>query len=603
VITVTNTGRANLAGGQLSISPPERVSWEGVAVGGTPACNAPLALAAGASCALQIKHTPAGTAEGSVARVLAIQYADATAESFKQTTTLNFSTKAVEAILPVIGNDGFGVAPADRSARNGDSRTFTLNLRNTESAKASVYSMVLETTADTVGDYQLTGNTCSSLPLAVNVGGGCSVTVVFTPSATGVIPGGLKIRWKASATDMERETVVRMDFTGLDKLLYRSTLDSQIDFGSVTVGGLVAMRSAIFKNVANGELNISSITVSGAGFSLDKAAPCPTVVTAGQVCKFDVRFNPATANAEYSGTLTVVSNAEGSPQTVSLKGKGTAALVPVLAWVPDTALDFGSVAAGARARLHATLANPAGSAAVRLQLANAIGGNASAFLVLPGDCPFDPGALLYGGQTCTLDVEFAPASAGLKAASIQIVANAGSPGLLALSGVGLSGPAANVGVSTSNVQFGSVKAGASSAPSDVTIQNTGSDVLHVESFAISGPFSLTLKTCAKTPFDLPPGLSCTVSVTYQPTAEGRGTGELKIVSNGADDPTMTVPLSGQGEAPPKESGGGGCSIATGETPVDPTLWLLVLAAFAVLGFRHRQEQVRRRSSAGHGSKP
>jgi trimeric autotransporter adhesin len=59
-----------------------------------------------------------------------------------------------------------------------------------------------------------------------------------------------------------------------------------------------------------------------------------------------------------------------------------------------------------------------------------------------------------------------------------------------------------------------------------------------------------------------------------------------------------VTLTGEGEAGPQVSsggiggGGGGCSIASGESPFDPTLWLIVLVAGGVLLYRRRQSGAR-----------
>lgn len=99
--------------------------------------------------------------------------------------------------------------------------------------------------------------------------------------------------------------------------------------------------------------------------------------------------------------------------------------------------------------------------------------------------------------------------------------------------------------------------------------------------AATGPYSVTNKTCPAMPFELPSGSSCVVTVTFQPTAEGASQGTLTLSSN-AGGVVVPVTLDGQGQAATETSSGGGCTTASGPTHRDPTLWLLVLAAAAML---------------------
>src|SRR5581483_2296196 len=90
--------------------------------------------------------------------------------------------------------------------------------------------------------------------------------------------------------------------------------------------------------------------------------------------------------------------------------------------------------------------------------------------------------------------------------------------------------------------FGTVATGSSSPAQTVTVTNTGSASAPVSSVTTSGDFSQT-NTCGSS---IPAGGSCTVSVTFRPTATGSRTGSLSITASGI---TNTVPLSGTGVAP------------------------------------------------------
>ncbi|MCW5906832.1 MAG: putative Ig domain-containing protein [Chitinophagales bacterium] len=73
-------------------------------------------------------------------------------------------------------------------------------------------------------------------------------------------------------------------------------------------------------NSGNATLNISSINVAGAGFSLQGSAP--TSVAASGSANFTVRFSP-TAVTSYSGTVTINSDATPNAYVINLTGTGT----------------------------------------------------------------------------------------------------------------------------------------------------------------------------------------------------------------------------------------------------------------------------------------
>jgi len=99
-----------------------------------------------------------------------------------------------------------------------------------------------------------------------------------------------------------------------------------------------------------------------------------------------------------------------------------------------------------------------------------------------------------------------------------------------------------ISISPTAVGFGSVATGSSSAPQPVTVTNTGTAAAPVGSITTSGDFSQT-NNCGSS---LAAGASCTVNVTFTPTASGSRTGNLSVTASGI---VNTVPLSGTGVAP------------------------------------------------------
>ena len=120
----------------------------------------------------------------------------------------------------------------------------------------------------------------------------------------------------------------------------------------------------------------------------------------------------------------------------------------------------------------------------------------------------------------------------------------GTPQKVALSGAAaISGP--NATLSPTSLTFSTQAIGTTSAAKTVTLKNTGTTSLTISSIAITGTnagnFAQT-HTCGSS---LAAGASCTVSVTFKPTASGTRTAALSITDNASGSP-QKVTLSGIG---------------------------------------------------------
>jgi len=112
---------------------------------------------------------------------------------------------------------------------------------------------------------------------------------------------------------------------------------------------------------------------------------------------------------------------------------------------------------------------------------------------------------------------------------------------LSFAAVGGSGSALTA--SPSSLAFGSTLTGSASPAQTVTVANPNSSAVSVSQLAVSGPFGQT-STCGAT---IAANGSCTVSVTFDPTAVGSASGSLTVASSAAGSP-LTVALSGTGAA-------------------------------------------------------
>jgi hypothetical protein len=109
----------------------------------------------------------------------------------------------------------------------------------------------------------------------------------------------------------------------------------------------------------------------------------------------------------------------------------------------------------------------------------------------------------------------------------------------------LTGTGTIVQVSPSALDFGNQIVGTTSDPQTATITNISSEDLHISGIALGGPnfgdFAETT-TCGS---NLAAGGSCTIDITFTPTAKGRKRANLWIRDDGGGG-QQTVPLTGTG---------------------------------------------------------
>jgi hypothetical protein len=101
-----------------------------------------------------------------------------------------------------------------------------------------------------------------------------------------------------------------------------------------------------------------------------------------------------------------------------------------------------------------------------------------------------------------------------------------------------------VTLSVTKLTFPKRVLGTTSPAKLVKLTNTGTGTLNITSITISGDFAISTKTCGST---VAAGASCTVSVTFTPTAINTRTGTLTFTDD-ANPATQTVALSGVGTA-------------------------------------------------------
>jgi hypothetical protein len=207
------------------------------------------------------------------------------------------------------------------------------------------------------------------------------------------------------------------------------------------------------------------------------------------------------------------------------------------ATVSPTNLAFGQQALGTSSHSQAVVLTNTGLTALTLSNVAVAGINAADF-VQSNTC----GTTLAAAASCEINVTFAPLASGNRSASVSVTDNApGSPQLIVLTGT--TPPAPAVSLSASDVSFPDQYAGTAGLPITVTLTNTGTAPLTINSVAASPADFGPLSACGNS---VAAGISCAVAVFFDPTVSGMRTGTLTITDNAADSP-QTVSLQGIGQ--------------------------------------------------------
>lgn len=302
-----------------------------------------------------------------------------------------------------------------------------------------------------------------------------------------------------------------------------SVSPKSIPFPNQGLNTASAVSTVTLLNNQSGTLTISSIQVSAPFSETDN---CGTSLAPNAQCTINVVFTP-TAKQYYSSSLVITDSAGNSPQSVTLSGNG---VIPVT--FSPAAVSFGNQAAGTTSNTtNVTMSNnlPAALTISSIQ--------ATAPFAQTNNC----GSTLAGLGTCTLSLTFTPTAVQTSSSTITVTDSASnSPQTIAVTGSGI----APVNYTPKTIAFANQPVSSTSAATVVTVTNAQTTPLTITSIAAGAPFGAT-NNCGTT---LAAGQSCTVNVTFAPTAAKYFTGSLTITDSSATSP-HTVALSGNGYLP------------------------------------------------------
>ncbi len=499
--------------GSIQVSPTA-VNFGDVAVGTSPTATI---MVSNQSRALLTVNVTAGAAfsaaplsfdlAGGASRAVTITFTPPNAGTFNGSATFTPSSGAAQ----TVGLTGNGVSatitvtPASVDFGDvvvGASATQTLTVSNPAKTAAAV-------TVATAAPF-----TVSPASFTVAPGGSLSVTVGFSPTATGAARGA------ATFTAPGGNVTVALAGRGVTATL--SVTPTTLDFGDVAVGSS-ANRTVTVSNGGTASTDVSAstaapFTVSPAAFTLAAGASRAVTVTAAP-----------TAAGTLQGTARFT--AAGITATVGLTGRGTAANLSVT----PAALDFGDVVLASSATRSFTVSN---SGNVSADVTGSISGGGPFTLSVPS---FSVGA----GASRTIDVRFSPTTAGPASGTLSLVSG-GVTRTIALTGRGVAATLSfsfTIGADRTplapggSAGFPSTVIGSSNT-ADFTITNSGTVPAAVGRIALANP-NFAAAGVPPLPATLPPGGSLSFRIAFAPDVPGSDTATLNV-----DDRSFT--LSGVG---------------------------------------------------------
>ncbi|HJZ65230.1 MAG TPA: choice-of-anchor D domain-containing protein [Candidatus Acidoferrum sp.] len=460
------------------------------------------------------------TLNPSATATLSVTFAPTAAGAVSGNLTITSNGSGSPLTIPVSGTGvqaGLSVSPSSfnfGSVIDGQTKSQTFTITNTGTVTLTISQISI-----TAAGYSVNGLSTTS----VAPGGTATFNAVFAPTTAGSLAGSVSIASNAPTSP----STVALTGTGIAITQTLSFSATTLAFGNVNTG-TSSTKTETITNTGNTSVQISQIGVSGTGYTLS-GATVPATLNPSQTLTFSVVFTPTTAGAA-SGSVTITSNAAGSPATIALSGTGAQ---PGLT-VSPASFNFGSVIDGQSKSQNFTITNSGTASLTISQLSISAAGYTVNGLSVPS-------TVAAGGST-TFNAVFMPTTAASLAGTVNIVSNApNSPTTVALSGTGVAATQ-TISFSSSSLAFGSVNTGTSSTLNE-TITNTGNSTVTISLITVGGSgYSLN---GAGAPVTLNAGQALTFSVIFDPATAGALNGTVTVTSSAAGSPA-TITLSGTG---------------------------------------------------------
>ena len=282
--------------------------------------------------------------------------------------------------------------------------------------------------------------------------------------------------------------------------------------GAQTVHIVGQVRNSTSDNVALVRIGLNLLDAKGATLKTDTAWASLDLLSPQEVSPFETVLVPAPADySTFAVTGVTFARATATPYHANLP-----VTIGACPWSASAAVVCGSVTNGG-----------AGAVSVEnVRVALTLFGVGGA-MVAQNRVPLSstPSAFLASGQTGTFSVD-----------------RTGEPAYASM--VTIAEPTYPVDLNPASLAFGNQFVKTTSPVKTVTVTNTGSRALAIQTISAPSDFGVT----SNCPTNLPALPSCNVAVAFTPSVRAAESGFLSITSDGAGSPD-TIPLSGTGIAP------------------------------------------------------
>ena len=370
------------------------------------------------------------------------------------------------------------------------------------------------------GDYSQT-NTCGS-----SLAGGteCVISVVFTPTSTS--------NPRTGSITLNSASIVNLTGSG-ENAGYASMTPTTVTFAGQTVGTAAPAQTVTYTNIGNAALTLSA---SSFGVSGDYAQTnnCPASLSPNTSCTISVSFLP-TEEGYRSGSISVSAGNNASPNnSVTISGVGLAGTAQLT--LNGAGLVFNPQTVGTTSSSQTIDILNSGNVPFTVLSVVASGDFAASGCVES----FNPG----GG--CGVRVTFTPTAAGTRTGIVTITdTTPASPHTFTLTGTGLA-QSSTITITPAALDFPDQAVEQVSRAIPIYVTNTGTTPVTFDRIVESGDYRITSNSCGTLAVRTPPA-TCTVYVTFTPTAAGARTGSIVFTDSATGSP-QTVTLTGNGLA-------------------------------------------------------
>ncbi|HET6613120.1 MAG TPA: choice-of-anchor D domain-containing protein, partial [Kofleriaceae bacterium] len=468
-------------------------------------------IAADGSCTVEVTFSP--QSEGDFAGSFTVSASVGTAIA-------NFVGHGQTPASVVIAGEDFGGVVIGGSAQ----RTFTVT--NPGDVDATAFTTTF--TPDGTGAFSIDNDECIALTV-LGPGASCAITFTFAPS-TALSPDDITATLEAS-TDAGADDSAELHGEALSQLTINPT---EVTFADTVEDTESEATVFTVTNVGFGVVTGISAEISSGDVDAFPVTTTCGSLNPGETCTATVTFTPDSSGA-FDGVLTAEANQSA---TASANVSGTGLVEATLE--TDSDLAYGGVVAGSQGGTQTATFTNTGDVPTQPLLAAST--SRVDFQVVADNCV---GLALAAGESCTVDVRFAPEENSRGDFSEEVIVEDGDTGAAAgLFGIALT-PSANLVFTPSFVVFPDTAVDETSAPVTVTLTNNSNVDLNPE---IDGGGDLDafipagLEDCDS----LAAGASCTFQVTFTPDSADDFSAIVFALSGDATVDDAVLSLGGTG---------------------------------------------------------